>query len=74
VLDEGERSGAAAEVSFRTALDVAHNQLGRLLLARGAVAAVHDLVAPLYARFTEGHDTLGLREARVLLNQLTAVR
>jgi len=86
LLDKGERYGAAAEASFRTALDMALDQharslelraavsLGRQLLARGAVAAAHDLVAPVYAWFTEGHDTLDLREARVLLDQLAAAQ
>ena len=31
----------------------------------------HDLLAPVYDWFTEGFDTLDLKEAKALLEQLT---
>jgi len=34
--------------------------------------AARDLLAPVYGRFTEGFDTLDLKEARVLLDELAA--
>ena len=34
------------------------------------VATAHDLLAPVYGWFTEGFDTLDLREATALLDQL----
>jgi predicted ATPase len=34
------------------------------------VATAHDLLAPVYGWFTEGVDTLDLREATALLDQL----
>jgi len=32
----------------------------------------HDLLAPVYRRFTEGFDTLDLKEAKALLDELYA--
>jgi predicted ATPase len=32
--------------------------------------AAHDLLAPVYGRFTEGFDTVDLQEAKALLDQL----
>ena len=32
----------------------------------------HDLLTPVYGWFTEGFDTLDLKEAKVLLEQLRA--
>ena len=34
--------------------------------------AARDLLAPVYGWFTEGFDTLDLKEARVLLDKLAA--
>ena len=46
-------------------------RLGRLLQSQGRVQEAYALLAPLYAQFTEGLDTLDLQEARALLNQLS---
>jgi predicted ATPase len=32
----------------------------------------HDLLAPVYSWFTEGFDTLDLKEAKALLNELSS--
>jgi predicted ATPase len=75
--DHGE-----AEVSFRKALDVARHQsakswelraatsLARLWQRQGRRDEAHDLLAPVYAWFTEGFDTRDLREAKALLQEL----
>ena len=71
-----------AEACFRRALATAHAQnakslelraaisLSRLLLRRGQPAIAIDVLAAVYNWFTEGFDTLDLREARKLLEQL----
>jgi class 3 adenylate cyclase/predicted ATPase len=73
---------AAGEASLRDAVDLARAQgakgwelraatsLARLLLGRGERQQALDLLAPIYAWFSEGFDMLDLREARALLNQL----
>ena len=38
---------------------------------QGRRAEARDLVAPVYGWFTEGFDTADLREAKVLLDELT---
>jgi predicted ATPase len=72
---------AAAEVSFRQALDTAKQQraksfelraamsLARLLKQQGRAAEGRDWLANCYAWFTEGFDTPDLREARDLLDE-----
>ena len=71
-----------AEVCFQQALDVARRQqakslelraalsLSRLWQQQGQRQAAHDLLAPIYGWFTEGFDTIDLREAQVLLAEL----
>ena len=39
---------------------------------QGRRAAARDLLAPVYGWFTEGFDTLDLKEAKALLEQLKA--
>ena len=39
---------------------------------QGKRQQAHDLLAPVYGWFTEGFDTLDLKQAKVLLEQLTA--
>ena len=34
--------------------------------------AAHDLLAPVYSWFTEGFDTVDLKEAKALLDELMA--
>ena len=45
--------------------------MARLWRDQGKRQQAHDLLAPVYGWFTEGLDTLDLREARVLLDELT---
>jgi class 3 adenylate cyclase/predicted ATPase len=73
---------AKAEDSFRTALAIAREQgtrgyelraatsLARLWHEQGRRGEARDLLEPLYAWFTEGFDTLDLKEAEALLDEL----
>ena len=75
---------AKAEDSFRTALAIAREQgtrgyelraavsLARLWRDHGRRAEAHDLLAPVYGWFTEGFATLDLKDARALLDELSA--
>jgi predicted ATPase len=77
--DEG-----AAEASFRKAINVAQHQsaktwelrtavsMARLWRDQGKRDEARDLLAPVYGLFTEGFDTLDLKEAKVLLDELHA--
>jgi predicted ATPase len=44
--------------------------LGRLWQQNGKRQEARDLLAPVYAWFTEGFDTVDLREAKALLAEL----
>jgi hypothetical protein len=46
--------------------------MAQLWQDQGKRQQAHDLLAPLYDWFTEGFDTLDLREAKALLEQLKA--
>jgi predicted ATPase len=71
-----------AEDSFRTALAIAREQgtrgyelraatsLARLWRDQGRQGEARDLLAPVYASFTEGFDTADLKKAKALLDQL----
>jgi class 3 adenylate cyclase/tetratricopeptide (TPR) repeat protein len=48
-------------------------RLGRQLQSQGRAEEAQALLAPLYARFTEGFDTPDLVEARTLLDELAAI-
>ena len=73
---------AEAEANFRRALEVAREQrakslelraamsLARLEQSRGKPAAAYELLAPIYAWFREGFETVDLKEARALLDDL----
>ena len=73
---------AAAELSYQQALAVARAQqakswelraamsMARLWRDQGKRDEVRDLLAPVYGWFTEGFDTLDLKEAKVLLDNL----
>jgi predicted ATPase len=77
---DGDRRGAEADL--RTALEVAKRQgakmwelraardLARVWAEQGERQKAHDLLAPVYDRFTEGFDTADLKAARALLDQL----
>jgi predicted ATPase len=79
----GRRSGPeASETSFSQAVAIARRQKARLTELRAATslarlwreqgrrAEAHDLLAPIYAWFTEGFDTADLKDARALLDEL----
>jgi class 3 adenylate cyclase/predicted ATPase len=71
-----------AEMCFRRAMDIAGKQqakswelrtatsYARLMCKQGRVREAHDLLAPIYGWFTEGFDTLDLKEAKALLKEL----
>jgi class 3 adenylate cyclase/tetratricopeptide (TPR) repeat protein len=74
----------AAEANLRMAVNLAEaqsakgaqlqaaNSLGRLWRDRGKPQQARELLAPIYGWFTEGFDTLDLREAKTLLDALGA--
>ncbi len=45
--------------------------LGRLWREQGNAAKAHALIAPLYARYSEGLDSADLRSVKLLLDELT---
>ena len=73
---------AKAEAYFARALEVARQQqakawelraamsMARLLCAQGNLGHARDILAPVYGSFTQGFDTLDLREAKLLLEEL----
>jgi hypothetical protein len=77
VLDESQ-----AEAFFHQALAIARRQQARSLELRAAMSlarlwqrqgqrtAAYELLAPVYAWFTEGFDTSDLQEAKALLKTL----
>ena len=50
----------------------ASTSLARLWRDQGKRAEARDLLAPIYGWFTEGFDTLDLKEAKALLDELNA--
>ncbi len=81
-LMSSEPDAAKAERHFDRALEIARAQqarswelraatsLARLWRDQGRRAKAHDLLAPVYGWFTEGFDTLDLKEAKALLEEL----
>jgi predicted ATPase/class 3 adenylate cyclase len=79
-----ERDAAKAEDYFLRALAVARQQqakswelraamsMARLWRDQGKLQQARELLAPVYGWFTEGFDTLDLREAKALLEELHA--
>jgi len=79
-----ERNVTRAEGHFQRALDIARAQqtrswelraatsLARLWRDQGKRQEAHDLLAPVYAWFTEGFDTPDLKEAKALLDELAS--
>ena len=75
---------ATAEGHFKHALAVARQQqakswelraamsLARLWRDQGKVSKARELLAPVYGWFTEGFDTLDLKEAKALLEELAS--
>jgi predicted ATPase/DNA-binding SARP family transcriptional activator len=82
LLAGGPGAAAAAEEQFQQALDWTRRQgilsmelrcavgLARLWHGQGRIAPARELLAPVYARFTEGFDTAELRAAKAILDQL----
>lgn len=76
-------NAAAAEACYQRAINVARGQgakslelraatsLTRLWHRQGKVESARELIAPIYAWFTEGFDTLDLKEAKALLDELS---
>jgi predicted ATPase len=83
-LRSPEPDAAKAEAYFERALTVARSQqakswelraamnMTRLWRDRGRRDAARDLLAPVYGWFTEGFDTLDLKETKALLDELTS--
>jgi predicted ATPase len=81
LLRQGQ--SVAAEELYCKALSIAEEQRAKLWELRAAVSLVrllrdqgkrtkaHDLLAPVHGWFTEGFDTVDLREAKALLDELT---
>jgi predicted ATPase len=79
-----ERDAVKAEVYFERALAVARQQqakswelratmsVARLWRDQGKPQQARELLAPVYGWFTEGFDTLDLKEAKALLDELAA--
>ena len=79
-----ERDMTRAEGHFQRALEIARAQqtrswelraatsLARLWRDQGKRQEAHDLLAPVYGWFTEGFDTLDLKEAKALLEELSS--
>jgi predicted ATPase len=73
----------AAEASFREAITVARRQSAKLFELRSAMSMARlwcdqgkrdetrELLAPIYGWFTEGFDTLDLKGAKLLLDELS---
>ena len=82
ILHRLKRDGDAA-TSLGRAVEIARGQgailwqlratrdLAQLWRDQGKLGEARDLLAPIYASFTEGFDTPDLREARTLLEELT---
>ena len=82
VLAGGPGAAAAAEELFQQALEWTRRQgilsmelrcaasLAQLWHQQGRTGPAHQLLAPTYARFTEGFDTAELRAAKTLLDRL----
>ena len=83
-LLSSEPDGGKAEAYFDSALAVARVQqakswelraamsMARLLRDQGKPQQARELLAPVYGWFTEGFDTLDLKEAKALLEELAA--
>jgi predicted ATPase len=80
-LKSPARDAAKAQSYFERALAVARRQqakswelraamsMARLWRDQGKRNEARELLAPVYGRFTEGFDTLDLKEAKALLNE-----
>ena len=79
-----DRGSAKAQTHFEDALSVARQQqakswelraamsMARLWRDQGRRDEARDLLAPVYGWFSEGFDTLDLKEAKALLEELSS--
>jgi predicted ATPase len=77
-----ESDAAKADAYFQRALAIAHEQQAKSWELRAAMSTArlwrdqckrqqaHDLLAPVYRWFTEAFDTLDLKQAKALLEEL----
>ncbi len=84
LLLDAKPDAAKAEAYFNRALEVARTQeaksrelraamsMARLWRDQGKRDEARELLAPVYGWFTEGFDTLDLKEAKALLEELAA--
>jgi predicted ATPase/class 3 adenylate cyclase len=84
LLQLSSDDAAEAEASFHKALDIARTQQAKSLELRAAMSLsrlwhqqgkrqeAHDLLASVYHWFTEGFDTADLKDAKTLLDALSA--
>ena len=81
-----DRAGAdkeEVEAIFQSAMEIAHGQearwlqlraatsLGLLWYDQGKIVEARELLSPIYTCFTEGFDTLDLRNLKALLTELS---
>jgi predicted ATPase len=83
-LARAGRNEGKAESHFERALTIARQQqakswelraamsMARLWRDQGKREEARELLAPIYGWFTEGFDTLDLKEAKALLDELAA--
>jgi DNA-binding winged helix-turn-helix (wHTH) protein/tetratricopeptide (TPR) repeat protein len=83
LLSFGNADPSVIEVSYRSAIESAHNQgarylelqattsFARWLRSQGRSAEARRMLAGVYNWFTEGFDTVALREAKRLLDELS---
>jgi class 3 adenylate cyclase/predicted ATPase len=83
LLSLREPHAIEAEAAFARAIDVARSQdgkwpelraardLARLWAEEGERQKAYDLLAPVYAWFTEGFDTADVKDAKALLDELS---
>jgi tetratricopeptide (TPR) repeat protein len=84
LLAQNPSDGAKAEPCFRTAIEIARRQsarsqelratrsLARLLAGSGRRDEARAMLADIYGWFTEGFDTADLKDAKALLDELSA--
>jgi predicted ATPase len=74
-----EHDASKAETYFKRSLAIAKSwelraamSMARLWRDQGKSRQARDLLAPVYGWFTEGFDTLDLKQAKALLDELAA--
>jgi predicted ATPase len=82
LLAQDSSNAAHSEKSFRTAIEIARKQrakswelrattsLAQLLAKQGRRDEARAMLAEIYGWFTEGFDTLDLKDAKALLDEL----